>query len=74
MGRRELALETCHYEIVNLIGLGLVVNYGEGGLQNETIADPKLFAPPPQDRVKTCCAPPPLFKLCKLFAPPNHYG
>ena len=30
---------------------------GRGGLQNGKIAGPKLFAPPPQDRVK-------------LFAPP----
>ena len=37
---------------------GLVINYGEGGgLQNGKITGPKLFAPPPQDRVK-------------LFAPP----
>ena len=26
---------------------GLVINYGEGGLQNGKIASPKLFAPPP---------------------------
>ena len=25
---------------------GLVINYGEGGLQNGKIAGPKLFAPP----------------------------
>ena len=36
---------------------GLVINYGEGGLQNGKIAGPKLFAP--QDRVKLFV--PPLF-------------
>ena len=36
---------------------GLVINYGEGGATKWENAGPKLFAPPPQDRVK-------------LFAPP----
>ena len=38
----------------------LVINYGEGGgrlLQNVKIAGPKLFASPPQDRIK-CFGPP----------------
>ena len=34
---------------------------GRGGLQNGKIAGPKLFAPPPQGRVKLF-APPPLLK------------
>ena len=42
------------------LGKGLVINYGEGGLQNGKIAGPKLFAPPPQDRVKPFV--PPLLK------------
>ena len=41
-------------------GKGLVINYGEGGLQNGKIAGPKLFAPPPQDKVKLFT--PPLLK------------
>ena len=52
---------------------GLVINYGEGGLQNGKIAGPKLFAPPPpQDRVKLFAPPP--FKEWKLNAPPLQYG
>ena len=51
---------------------GLVINYGEGGLQNGNIAGLKLFAPPPSRQGKTFCAPP--FKGWKLFAPPHHYG
>ena len=47
---------------------GLVINYEEGELQNRKIAGPKLFASPPQDRVKPFCAP--LFKEWKLLAPP----
>ena len=44
---------------------GLVINYGEGGLQNGKIAGLKLFAPPPpQDRVKLFA--PPLFKEWEL--------
>ena len=31
---------------------------GRGGLQNGKIAGPKLFAPPPQDRVKLFAPPP----------------
>ena len=29
------------------LNTGLVINYGEGGLQSGKIAGPKLFAPPP---------------------------
>ena len=50
-------------------GKGLVINYGEGGgLQNGKIAGPKLFAPPPQDRVKLFA--PPLLKSGKFTRPP----
>ena len=42
---------------------------GRGGLQNGKIAGPKLFAPPPQDRVKLFAPPP--FKEWKLNAPPH---
>ena len=45
---------------------------GRGGLQNGKIAGPKLFAPPPQDRVKLFAPPP--FKEWKLFVPPLQYG
>ena len=31
---------------------------GRGGLQNGKIAGPKLFAPPPQERVKLFAPPP----------------
>ena len=41
---------------------------GRGGLQNGKIAGPKLFAPPPQDRVKLFAPPP--FKEWKLYTPP----
>ena len=50
---------------------GLVINYGEGGLQNGKIAGPKLV-PPPSRQGKTFCAPP--FKEWKLFPPPLQYG
>ena len=40
---------------------GLVNNYGEGGLYNAKIADPKLFAPPPPKDSVTLFAPPPPF-------------
>ena len=36
----------CHHQSMSNIGKGLVINYGEGGLQNGKIAGPKLFAPP----------------------------
>ena len=40
-----------------MIYLGLL-KYGKGGgLQNGKIAGPKLFAPPPQDRVKVFTPP-----------------
>ena len=45
---------------------------GRGGLQNGKIAGPKLFVPPPQDRVKLFAPPP--FKEWKLFVPPLQYG
>ena len=51
---------------------GLVINYGEGGLQNGKIAGPKLFAPPPQDRVKLFA--PPLLKCGNFTRPPLQYG
>ena len=41
---------------------------GRGGLQNGKIAGPKLFAPPPQDRVKLFA--PPLFKSGNFTRPP----
>ena len=41
---------------------------GRGGLQNGKIAGPKLFAPPPQDRVKLF--EPPLLKSWKFSWPP----
>ena len=41
---------------------------GRGGLQNGKIAGPKLFAPPPQDRVKLFA--PPLLKSGKFTRPP----
>ena len=58
---------------------GLVINYGEGGLQNGKIAGAKLFAPPPppQDRVKLFAPPlldsgnfsrPPTYNMAKLQA------
>ena len=47
---------------------GLVIKYGEGGLQNGKIAGPKLFAPPPQDRVKLFA--PPLLKSGNFMRPP----
>ena len=40
---------------------------GRGGLQNGKIAGPKLFAPPPQDRVKLFA--PPLSKSGKFLRP-----
>ena len=43
---------------------------GRGGLQNGKIAGPKLFAPPPQDRVKLFA--PPLLKTGKFTRP--HYN
>ena len=46
---------------------GLVINYGEGGLQNGKIVGPKLFAPPPQDRVKLFA--PPLLKSGNFSCP-----
>ena len=39
-----------------------------GGLQNGKIAGPKLFAPPPQDRVKLFA--PPLLKSANFTRPP----
>ena len=64
---------------------GLVINYGEGGLQNGKIAGPKLVPPPPQDRVKLFA--PPLLKsgnfsrlpynmalTYKLVVPPLQHG
>ena len=45
-----------------------------GGLQNGKIAGRKLFAPPPQDRVNTFCAPPLLKNGNFLRPPPHHYG
>ena len=41
---------------------------GRGGLQNGKIAGPKLFAPPPQDRVKLFA--PPLLKIGNFSCPP----
>ena len=41
---------------------------GRGGLQNGKIADPKLFVPPPQDRVKLFT--PPLLKSGNFSCPP----
>ena len=41
---------------------------GRGGLQNGKIAGPKLFAPPPQDRVKLFA--PPLLKSGNFTRPP----
>ena len=41
---------------------------GRGGLQNGKIAGPKLFAPPPQDRVKLFV--PPLLKSGNFTRPP----
>ena len=41
---------------------------GRGGLQNGKIAGLKLFAPPPQDRVKLFA--PPLLKSGKFTRPP----
>ena len=41
---------------------------GRGGLQNGKIAGPKLFAPPPQDRVKLFA--PPLLKSGNFSRPP----
>ena len=46
---------------------------GGGGLQNGKIAGPKLFTPPPQDRLKLFVPPPP-FKEWKLLVPPLQYG
>ena len=47
------------YRGTTVCSKGLVINYGEGGggLQNGKIAGPKLFAPPPQDRVKLFASP-----------------
>ena len=61
---------------------GLVINYGEGGLQNGKIAGPKLFAPPPQDGVKLYMPPYNMAKTSsyrikttpKLFVPPLQNG
>ena len=41
---------------------------GRGGLQNGKIAGPKLFVPPPQDRVKLLA--PPLLKSGNFTRPP----
>ena len=41
---------------------------GRGGLQNGKITGPKLFAPPPQDRVKLFA--PPLLKSGSFSCPP----
>ena len=49
---------------------GLVINYGEGGYKNGKIAGPKLFAPPPQDRVKLFV--PPLLKSGNFSC--SHYN
>ena len=55
--------------MVCIISKGLVINYGEGGLQNGKIAGTKLLRPPPPSRQgKTFCVPP--FKEWKLVAPP----
>ena len=43
---------------------------GRGGLQNGKIAGPKLFAPPPQDRVKLFTAP--LLKSGNFSRPPPY--
>ena len=43
---------------------------GRGGLQNGKIAGPKLFAPPPQDRVKLFA--PPLLKSGNFTRPPPY--
>ena len=50
---------------------GLVINYGEGGLQNGKIAGRKLFAPPPPPsrQGKTFCTPP-LLKRGNFSRPP----
>ena len=45
---------------------------GRGGLQNGKIAGLKLFAPPPQDRVKLFV--PPLLKSGNFSCPPLQYG
>ena len=58
------------YNCCKLGSNGLVINYGEGGggLQNGKIAGLKLFAPPPQDRVKLFT--PPLLGVETFSDPP----
>ena len=54
-------LQVVHFESPSssdIMHKGLVINYGEGGLQNGKTAGAKLFAPPPQDRVKLFAPPP----------------
>ena len=59
--RRWLAYSPVRVQTVRVVDLhdkGLVINYGEGGLQNGKIAGPKLFAHPPSRQGKTFCVPP----------------
>ena len=56
---------------------GLVIKYGEGGLQNGKTMSPKLYAhppppPPPSRQVKTVCPPPPLLKGGNFLHPPQY--
>ena len=60
------------HDILSVYGLCLLRDWslitGRGGLQNGKIAGPKLFAPPPQDRVKLFA--PPLLKSGNFTRPP----
>ena len=60
------------HDILSVYGLCLLRDWslitGRGGLQNGKIAGPKLFAPPPQDRVKVFA--PPLLKSGNFTRPP----
>ena len=51
---------------------GLVINYGEGRLQNEKITGPKLFVPPSQPPHQDSIKPfaPPILKSGNLLRPP----
>ena len=57
---------TCKLFFILLRDWSLIT--GRGGLQNGKITGPKLFAPPPQDRVKLFA--PPLLKSGSFSCPP----
>ena len=66
MAMRDMAISKLLTALLMFRDWSLIT--GRGGLQNGKIAGPKLFAPPPQDRVKLFA--PPLLKSGNFSRPP----